>query len=192
MEESGVSWWTSEWTSWANGCEDKWGEKSVISSHSDDLASLPRFTDQDKHVIEHCFHYTSTVLTSTLAFQKEQKLKCECQVSDPPGTSLRDQGAQLSAPEIHPQGKSPCLSTLAGGLLSECPGDLSKSEVTSSSGGPLVAGAVCGHPLVFNLGTTATSGWLEPEVNARLRLSRFLYTFTEVIPPTPSLSSQMT
>ena len=91
MEESGVSWWTSEWASWANGCEDKWGEKSVISSHSDDLASLPRFTDQDKHVIEHCFHYTSTVLTSTLAFQKEQKLKCECQVSDPPGTSLRDQ-----------------------------------------------------------------------------------------------------
>ena len=39
-----------------------------------------RFTDQDEHVIQHCFHYTSTVLTSTLAFQKEQKLKCECQV----------------------------------------------------------------------------------------------------------------
>lgn len=31
-------------------------------------------------MIQHCFHYTSTVLTSTLAFQKEQKLKCECQV----------------------------------------------------------------------------------------------------------------
>lgn len=32
-------------------------------------------------MIQHCFHYTGTVLTSTLAFQKEQKLKCECQVS---------------------------------------------------------------------------------------------------------------
>lgn len=31
-------------------------------------------------MIQHCFHYTGTVLTSTLAFQKEQKLKCECQV----------------------------------------------------------------------------------------------------------------
>lgn len=40
-----------------------------------------RFTGQDERVIQHCFHYTSTVLTSTLAFQKEQKLKCECQVS---------------------------------------------------------------------------------------------------------------
>lgn len=39
------------------------------------------FTDEDEHVIQHCFHYTGTVLTSTLAFQKEQKLKCECQVS---------------------------------------------------------------------------------------------------------------
>ncbi|NP_001407479.1 cGMP-dependent 3',5'-cyclic phosphodiesterase isoform 11 [Mus musculus] len=37
------------------------------------------FTDEDEHVIQHCFHYTGTVLTSTLAFQKEQKLKCECQ-----------------------------------------------------------------------------------------------------------------
>lgn len=110
MEESGVSWWTSEWASWTNGCEDKWGEKSVVSSLSDHLDSLPRFTDQDKHVIEHCFHYTSTVLTSTLAFQKEQKLKCECQVSDLTGTSLRDQGAQLPASEIHPQGKSSCVS----------------------------------------------------------------------------------
>lgn len=41
----------------------------------------PSFTDEDEHVIQHCFHYTGTVLTSTLAFQKEQKLKCECQVS---------------------------------------------------------------------------------------------------------------
>lgn len=39
------------------------------------------FTDTDEHKIQHCFCYTSTVLTSTLAFQKEQKLKCECQVS---------------------------------------------------------------------------------------------------------------
>ncbi|NWH35387.1 PDE2A phosphodiesterase, partial [Chloropsis hardwickii] len=37
------------------------------------------YTDMDEHKIQHCFCYTSTVLTSTLAFQKEQKLKCECQ-----------------------------------------------------------------------------------------------------------------
>ncbi|KAJ8347833.1 hypothetical protein SKAU_G00264220 [Synaphobranchus kaupii] len=33
----------------------------------------------DEWKIQHCFHYTSSVLTSTLAFQKEQKLKSECQ-----------------------------------------------------------------------------------------------------------------
>ncbi|XP_031428800.1 cGMP-dependent 3',5'-cyclic phosphodiesterase [Clupea harengus] len=38
-----------------------------------------RHTPADEHVIQHCFCYTSTVLTSTLAFQKEQKLKQECQ-----------------------------------------------------------------------------------------------------------------
>uniref|UniRef100_A0A8C5GC83 Phosphodiesterase n=1 Tax=Gouania willdenowi TaxID=441366 RepID=A0A8C5GC83_GOUWI len=37
-------------------------------------------TEADEHTIQHCFCYTSTVLTSTLAFQKEQKLKVECQV----------------------------------------------------------------------------------------------------------------
>uniref|UniRef100_A0A8C4UTA1 Phosphodiesterase n=1 Tax=Falco tinnunculus TaxID=100819 RepID=A0A8C4UTA1_FALTI len=37
------------------------------------------YTKADEHKIQHCFCYTSTVLTSTLAFQKEQKLKCECQ-----------------------------------------------------------------------------------------------------------------
>ncbi|KAM9320559.1 LOW QUALITY PROTEIN: cGMP-dependent 3',5'-cyclic phosphodiesterase [Gastrophryne carolinensis] len=37
------------------------------------------YTEVDEHIIQHCFCYTSTVLTSTLAFQKEQKLKCECQ-----------------------------------------------------------------------------------------------------------------
>ncbi|NXX49864.1 PDE2A phosphodiesterase, partial [Tricholaema leucomelas] len=37
------------------------------------------YTAADEHKIQHCFCYTSTVLTSTLAFQKEQKLKCECQ-----------------------------------------------------------------------------------------------------------------
>uniref|UniRef100_A0A8C8DV08 Phosphodiesterase n=1 Tax=Oryzias sinensis TaxID=183150 RepID=A0A8C8DV08_9TELE len=36
-------------------------------------------TEADEHAIQHCFCYTSTVLTSTLAFQKEQKLKVECQ-----------------------------------------------------------------------------------------------------------------
>ncbi|XP_073673704.1 cGMP-dependent 3',5'-cyclic phosphodiesterase isoform X3 [Garra rufa] len=38
-----------------------------------------RYMEADEHVIQHCFCYTSTVLTSTLAFQKEQKLKFECQ-----------------------------------------------------------------------------------------------------------------
>uniref|UniRef100_A0A8B9JBW8 Phosphodiesterase n=1 Tax=Astyanax mexicanus TaxID=7994 RepID=A0A8B9JBW8_ASTMX len=36
-----------------------------------------KYTAADEHVIQHCFCYTSTVLTSTLAFQKEQKLKFE-------------------------------------------------------------------------------------------------------------------
>uniref|UniRef100_A0A8C8ZFI3 Phosphodiesterase n=1 Tax=Prolemur simus TaxID=1328070 RepID=A0A8C8ZFI3_PROSS len=61
----------------------------VISRATDQVVALAcafnklggdLFTDQDEHMIQHCFHYTSTVLTSTLAFQKEQKLKCECQV----------------------------------------------------------------------------------------------------------------
>nr|XP_023394813.1 cGMP-dependent 3',5'-cyclic phosphodiesterase [Loxodonta africana] len=60
----------------------------VISRATDQVVALAcafnklggdLFTEQDEHVIQHCFHYTSTVLTSTLAFQKEQKLKCECQ-----------------------------------------------------------------------------------------------------------------
>uniref|UniRef100_A0A2R9BHB9 Phosphodiesterase n=1 Tax=Pan paniscus TaxID=9597 RepID=A0A2R9BHB9_PANPA len=60
----------------------------VISRATDQVVALAcafnklegdLFTDEDEHVIQHCFHYTSTVLTSTLAFQKEQKLKCECQ-----------------------------------------------------------------------------------------------------------------
>uniref|UniRef100_A0A4W4E9Y1 Phosphodiesterase n=1 Tax=Electrophorus electricus TaxID=8005 RepID=A0A4W4E9Y1_ELEEL len=38
-----------------------------------------RYSDVDEHLVQHCFCYTSTVLTSTLAFQKEQKLKFECQ-----------------------------------------------------------------------------------------------------------------
>ncbi|KAM3820740.1 LOW QUALITY PROTEIN: cGMP-dependent 3',5'-cyclic phosphodiesterase, partial [Vipera latastei] len=37
------------------------------------------YTEADVYKIQHCFCYTSTVLTSTLAFQKEQKLKWECQ-----------------------------------------------------------------------------------------------------------------
>ncbi|XP_024609104.1 cGMP-dependent 3',5'-cyclic phosphodiesterase isoform X9 [Neophocaena asiaeorientalis asiaeorientalis] len=60
----------------------------VISRATDQVVALActfnklggdLFTDQDERVIQHCFYYTSTVLTSTLAFQKEQKLKCECQ-----------------------------------------------------------------------------------------------------------------
>ncbi|MEE6473326.1 hypothetical protein FKM82_009957 [Ascaphus truei] len=40
------------------------------------------YTEVDEHKIQHCFCYTSTVLISTLAFQKEQKLKCECQAKN--------------------------------------------------------------------------------------------------------------
>uniref|UniRef100_A0A673YL36 Phosphodiesterase n=1 Tax=Salmo trutta TaxID=8032 RepID=A0A673YL36_SALTR len=38
-----------------------------------------RHTEVDEHIVQHCFCYTSSVLTSTLAFQKEQRLKYECQ-----------------------------------------------------------------------------------------------------------------
>ncbi|KAJ8412607.1 hypothetical protein AAFF_G00129430 [Aldrovandia affinis] len=38
-----------------------------------------KHTRVDEHKIQNCFRYTSSVLTSTLAFQKEQKLKSECQ-----------------------------------------------------------------------------------------------------------------
>lgn len=49
--------------------------------HGDCPPFLPgSYTEADERKIQHCFCYTSTVLTSTLAFQKEQKLKCECQV----------------------------------------------------------------------------------------------------------------
>ncbi|XP_078719307.1 cGMP-dependent 3',5'-cyclic phosphodiesterase [Lampetra fluviatilis] len=37
------------------------------------------YTETDERKIQHCFCFTSTVLTSTIAFQKEQKLKFECQ-----------------------------------------------------------------------------------------------------------------
>ncbi|XP_067841717.1 cGMP-dependent 3',5'-cyclic phosphodiesterase isoform X2 [Heptranchias perlo] len=37
------------------------------------------FTEVDEHIIQHCFRYTATVLTSTMSVQKEQKLKMECQ-----------------------------------------------------------------------------------------------------------------
>uniref|UniRef100_A0AAR2LYI4 Phosphodiesterase n=1 Tax=Pygocentrus nattereri TaxID=42514 RepID=A0AAR2LYI4_PYGNA len=49
-----------------------------------------RYTAADEHLIQHCFCYTSTVLTSTLAFQKEQKLKFECQVGRMEGTNEYD------------------------------------------------------------------------------------------------------
>lgn len=38
-----------------------------------------RHTEADECIVQHCFRYTSSVLTSTLAFQKEQRLKYECQ-----------------------------------------------------------------------------------------------------------------
>ena len=39
-----------------------------------------RFTSEDIHGIHQCFQYTATVLTSTLAFQNERKLKDQTQV----------------------------------------------------------------------------------------------------------------
>lgn len=56
------------------------------------------FTDEDERAIQHCFHYTGTVLTSTLAFQKEQKLKCECQVSACLELFLRTSSSPRSLP----------------------------------------------------------------------------------------------
>uniref|UniRef100_A0A8C1WZ03 Phosphodiesterase n=1 Tax=Cyprinus carpio TaxID=7962 RepID=A0A8C1WZ03_CYPCA len=56
----------------------------VISQATGQVVALActfnKLGGQRCHVIQHCFCYTSTVLTSTLAFQKEQKLKFECQV----------------------------------------------------------------------------------------------------------------
>lgn len=61
-----------------------WGPRGGDTHGGDrgeSVVSPPSYTEADEHKIQHCFCYTSTVLTSTLAFQKEQKLKCECQVS---------------------------------------------------------------------------------------------------------------
>lgn len=147
------------------------GERSLPSSLSSGPAPSPRFTDEDEHVIQHCFHYTSTVLTSTLAFQKEQKLKCECQVSDLPCTSLRDGVAQLSAPESHLQGKSPCLCGRSVGR--DYLGPPRPLIEASHRGGQwflrtAAVGTVCDLPLVFNLGTAATSGRREPQVGMHM------------------------
>jgi hypothetical protein len=38
-----------------------------------------RFTESDIQVVQQCFRYTATVLTSTLAFQNERKLKNQTQ-----------------------------------------------------------------------------------------------------------------
>lgn len=40
------------------------------------------FTNDDLQAILQCFQYTSTVLTSTLAFQNERKLKLQTQVNN--------------------------------------------------------------------------------------------------------------
>lgn len=93
-----VSCWVSESTSW----REKWGEKFVILSSPVTPTPSPRFTDQDEQVTQHCFQYTSTVLTSTLAFQKEQKLKCECQVRERSALRLSQ---ERSCPALSP-GKS--------------------------------------------------------------------------------------
>ena len=39
-----------------------------------------RFTENDIQIVQQCFKYTATVLTSTLAFQNERKLKNQTQV----------------------------------------------------------------------------------------------------------------
>lgn len=57
------------------------GERGGTNGDTELRCAPASYTDTDEHKIQHCFCYTSTVLTSTLAFQKEQKLKCECQVS---------------------------------------------------------------------------------------------------------------
>ncbi|NXL68642.1 PDE2A phosphodiesterase, partial [Chordeiles acutipennis] len=59
------------------------------------------YTEEDEHKIQHCFCYTSTVLTSTLAFQKEQKLKCECQVSARVALSRRAHACPRVTPVTH-------------------------------------------------------------------------------------------
>ena len=71
------------------------------------------FTDEDEHVIQHCFRYTGTVLTSTLAFQKEQKLKCECQVSTCRGELFL--GSSASPRRLSPGLPLPVLSRPASG-----------------------------------------------------------------------------
>lgn len=83
-------------------------------------------------MVQHCFHYTSTVLTSTLAFQKEQKLKCECQVSSLRCASLRSKVTQLPAPVTYPQGKSPCLSGPWPGVYLELWGPVKEDGADSS------------------------------------------------------------
>lgn len=47
---------------------------------SDYSLFICRYTKYDVQIIRHCFQYTATVLTSTLAFQNERKLKNETQV----------------------------------------------------------------------------------------------------------------
>ena len=39
-----------------------------------------RFTDRDISCVQQCFRYTATVLTSTIAFQNERRLKLHSQV----------------------------------------------------------------------------------------------------------------
>uniref|UniRef100_A0A8C6KQE8 Phosphodiesterase n=1 Tax=Nothobranchius furzeri TaxID=105023 RepID=A0A8C6KQE8_NOTFU len=57
-------------------------------------------TEIDEHTIQHCFCYTSTVLTSTLAFQKEQKLKVECQVATHTHTHTHSHDVSVLLQEI--------------------------------------------------------------------------------------------
>ncbi|XP_046549906.1 LOW QUALITY PROTEIN: cGMP-dependent 3',5'-cyclic phosphodiesterase-like [Haliotis rubra] len=74
------------------GLEDHIGSKlesflcvPVRRKNCDDLIALAcvankkRFTSEDVYAIHQCFQYTATVLTSTLAFQNERKLKIQTQ-----------------------------------------------------------------------------------------------------------------
>lgn len=136
------------------------GAKSCSPTpHCEPSCPTPRFTEQDEHVIQHCFHYTGTVLTSTLAFQKEQKLKCECQVSHLLQASLRDPLATSSAPGSHPQGNTPFPSGFLAGLpWGNCvtcnPQASWEGQAGLSRVWTRAAGLGCDRPLVFSACTT--------------------------------------
>lgn len=63
-------------------CKSVWPSVCSIISYILTL-TFCSFTNDDLQAILQCFQYTSTVLTSTLAFQNERKLKLQTQVNNP-------------------------------------------------------------------------------------------------------------